>query len=322
MSIILGIDPGSRITGYGLIKEEQQMVLFKELLGGPAVLKPLTGSGSELVFLCEDAKTCGKAFLTIKENLNAHLNKRMYSARYMPKEHDPHSVIVMEQYVGGDEYSCDFVLDSNKATLIRFSKKMFCADADFGTVSAYVVPARIPDGWNRKRLEDRLLAASACLGLNRMIAMADFKFDNDEFYLLELTPRPGGDCLVPLIKASSGFDMLAAALDFAEGKNFLIPDIEQWKQMVGMQIIARSPGILKEIDITLLEKDSRVLSVQLKRKPGDIILLPPQDYDSMKLGYVIFKPDEETDLDIQCRQILEKCVIHLKERNAIGQISS
>lgn len=301
-----------------LTRSQEAAATFKDLLGGPVVLKPLTGSGSELVFYCPDTKSCQSAFGLIKQKLSLPSNKRMYSLGYMPKEHDPRNVVVIEQFIGGDEYSCDFVLDNNKVKLIRFSKKIIRGDSTFGTVSAYILPASFPVGWDQNRLEARLLEASKCLGLNRTIAMVDLKFENNEFYLIELTPRLGGDCLPPLILASCGFDIFKVALDFSEGKDTYFPEFEFWTKSIGMHIIAQRQGILRKMDLSELSKDKRVVSFHLKRNPGDMIRLPPQDYDSRILGYILFKPDEESSIEDQCSVLLKKCVVEMEEHYAVG----
>ena len=51
------------------------------------------------------------------------------------------------------------------------------------------------------------------------IIMADFIFKDDQFYFLEMTPRPGGDCLPDLIQASLGYDTLGLAIEYAVDKN-------------------------------------------------------------------------------------------------------
>lgn len=303
---------GIPCPGFALIRNECDAVRFFDSLNGPAVMKPLTGSGSELVLLCKDKDDCRRAYKTITEKLQSHLNHKMYTALNMPADENPREVIMMEQYIPGEEYSCDFILEDGYIRILRLAKKIINHEITFGTVSAYVLKADLPGKWDIKKLEARLQTASKSLGLNRTIAMVDFKIYDDEVFLLEITPRPGGDCLPPLIQVSSGFDILKAALDFAEGKQVVVPNMEQWEKVVGFPLIASQRGVLKTLDAGALASDSRVVSCHFKRSIGDTIELPPEDYDSRLLGYVIFKPNFDKTLEEQCLGIAQKLIIEME----------
>ena len=106
-----------------LIRSEREAISFFKSLNGPAVLKPLTGSGSELVLLCEDEEACRTAYKTIIGKLKNHHDNRMYSRRNMPVGENPQEDIVMERYLPGDEYSCDFIFENGNATILRLAKK-------------------------------------------------------------------------------------------------------------------------------------------------------------------------------------------------------
>lgn len=292
-----------------LIKSFDDVIRFFYKLNGPAVLKPLTGSGSELVFLCKDEKSCKEAYQCLCEKLTIHSNHRMYTAENMPKSADPHKIFVMEEYIGGEEYSCDFVIENKKVRIIRLVHKALDHKNVLGTVLSYVLPGELPASWDVEKLEGLLLEAALALGLKRTIAMVDFKIEKGDVYLIEMTPRPGGDCLPPLIYASSGFNMLTSAINFAKGEDVFIPKESQWKKMIGMHLVSTTKGTIKDINAKLINADKRVVSCFLKRKIGDKINLPPDDYDSRMLGYVIFKPKASPDDSSQCQQIAKKLVI-------------
>ncbi|MFH1837262.1 MAG: ATP-grasp domain-containing protein [Candidatus Omnitrophota bacterium] len=295
-----------------LIRKESDAVHFFKSLNGPAVMKPLTGSGSEFVFLCKDEASCRKAYRTIREKVKNHHDHRMYLPRNVPAGENPMEDVVMEQYIPGDEYSCDFIVEKGSAGIIRLAKKIINRDLAFGTGSAYVLKVDLPGNWDIKRLEARLLSASESLGLDRTIAMVDLKIYDNEVFLLEITPRPGGDCLPFLIQASSGFDIFKATLDFAEGKEVSVPDMNEWKKVVGLPLAASQRGVLKTLDAGAIIKDPRVISCNLKRSTGDIIELPPEDYRSHILGYVLFSPESESGIEEQCLGIARKLIIEME----------
>ena len=136
--------------------------------------------------------------------------------------------------------------------------------------------------------------------------MVDFIVWQGNAYLLELTPRPGGDCLPWLIQQSCGLDMIGLALDMAQGRNISTPVSQSWKTLVGLRLFASHSGAVKEIDDGDLRRDPRVQEVLIKRKPGHRVILPPKDYDSRLFGHVIFKPKMITGLEAECAELAGK----------------
>jgi len=286
---------------------------FRQMRGA-AVLKPLSGSGGELVFFAETETEALEAFGVIQGRLKAHGNHRMYGPRDLGLDReDPRKIVVMEQYVDGEEYSCDFILVQGRVEILRLSKKIVSGDAVFGTILGYELPAGLPGTWTMEGVAACLKRAAQALGLGSMIAMADFKFEGGKMVFLEMTPRLGGDCLIPLIHASAGVDMLAVSLDFAEGRPIAMPDHNQWVRVVGMRLFAERPGILLTAESAAVEQDPRVIECRIQRRPGDAIRLPPEDYDSWILGYVLFRPDAGRPLKEQCLELSQKFRVKIRD---------
>nr|NJM01818.1 ATP-grasp domain-containing protein [Desulfobacula sp.] len=82
------------------------------------VLKPFTGSGSELVFLCQTESGCGSAFETIKTGLDL----RNENPLFKQTSSHPH-LMLAEEYMEGPEYSCDFTVENGTVRVIRLAKK-------------------------------------------------------------------------------------------------------------------------------------------------------------------------------------------------------
>lgn len=273
-------------------------------LRAPVILKPLTGSGSELVFVCRDQAQCEAAFDTLRQNLAAHANRRLYPTGQDSADGlDARRVFIAEQFVVGPEYSCDFLLEQGRVRLIRIARKFAAPEQPAGTIGAYLLPAALPAGLSPEGLQGQLSRAAGALGLTRALGMADFIVSGDTAYLLEITPRPGGDCLPPLIRHSSGLDMLRLTLDFAAGQAPNLPEAGRWQPLVGLRLFARRGGVVRDIDDSRLRRDARVRECQLRRLPGDVIALPPEDYDSRLLGHVIFAPYGRPGIQSQCRAL-------------------
>lgn len=284
-------DQGVSCPRAALVDSEQDALSFGARIGYPLVLKPLTGSGSELTFKCIDRDECVRHFHMVKSGLAKRGGSRMYS---VPDNDagapDPLSVIVAEEFVEGPEYSCDFIIEGDSVRIIRVAGKIRSTSLAFGTTLAYLLPAELPDGLVTACLAEKLCAAAKALGIDRAVCMVDFIVRDSRPCFLELTPRPGGDCLPPLIMRSCGLDMLGLALDFAEGRPIAVSPESGWQQLVGARMFARSKGTIRRLDTTAITAHPAVVECYLKRATGHVVKLPPEDYDSWLLGHIIFRP--------------------------------
>ena len=306
-------EQGVRCPITELIYTGAQAVRFATELGRAIVLKPLTGSGSELTFRCQDRFEAIQAFSLIKAGLARRAESPLYSST--DDRHDepaPTDAMLAEEYVEGREYSADFEIDGDQIVLIRVAKKMRSRDLPFGTTLAYVVPARMPGWLDYEALEGRLREAAQALGLTRAICMVDFIVSHDEIVFLELTPRIGGDCLPPLVRHCSGLDTIGLALDFAEKRRLSIPPHRDWELLVGLRLFAARGGVVTSMNTEALRSDPLVREIYLKRKPGHLVSLPPEDYDSWLLGHVIFAPGKDIDLSRQCDRMNAKFTIEME----------
>ncbi len=256
---------------------------FMEKTDGPCVLKPQNGTGSELVLLCETRTSVPEAYNLIREKLNRKDHKGEFTGGQ--------TRIVAEEYIAGDEFSCDFLLDDTGMRIIRIAEKKRLKGASFGTTCAYLVPGSLPNSTNEEELRGILEQAARALGLKKTICMADIIITSTGPKLLELTPRPGGDCLPQIIRRACDLDILGLTIDLARGHTAAIPAPEKWSKTAGLRIHARQAGTISEVNTDEVATDPRVREINIIRKPGHAVSLPPDDYDSWYLGYVIFTPN-------------------------------
>jgi biotin carboxylase len=293
-----------------IVRSHRDALNFFDRLQAPIVLKPLTGSGSELTFVCRDRYEVTDAFETLEIGLAQRSKSRMYSAvELQGRVIDPTKVFGVEQFIEGREYSCDFIIESNRVTIIRTAKKIPAKNEAFGTTLAYLVPGRLPGGVDQAVFRSQLRAAASALGLNRALCMVDFVIHRDRPVFLEMTPRPGGDCLPALLRHSAGFDMLGLELDFARGKPIVLPEVPGWQPMAGLRLFVRQSGQVTALDAKKILQDPRVRECRLIRRVGHEIILPPEDYDSRLLGYVIFAPTDDKAVEHECVELRNKLTL-------------
>ena len=289
------------------IRSATEAVHFFQDLGGPCVLKPPGGSGSELIFRCDSARACRHNFIKIIDGLQQRRNNRLYKSF---RTADP--VILAEEFVMGEEYSCDFVIENGRVEVIRLTRKILSSRGPFGTALGYLLPGPLPEEIKEHDFKQTLYQSALALGINRAICMLDFMVCKNQIVLLELSPRPGGDCLPSLLRRCWNLDMITLYLDFCQQRPWRLQKPANLNPCLGLRLHAGCSGSLKKVDTRQLQHDSRVREIHLTRQPGHQIIMPPDDYDSWLLGHIIFDLDVDTAPEAQCRALLEKLVVEVE----------
>jgi hypothetical protein len=65
--------------------------------------------------------------------------------------------------------------------------------------------------------------------------------------------------------------------------------------MGSLNLYAPHEGRITHLDVSEIQRQQIVQGIYLKKKVGDRITLPPNDYDNRLLGYCIVSLDHETD---------------------------
>lgn len=290
-----------------LVSSAEAAAGFQRQLKTPVVLKPLSGSGSELVFVGDDEGACRQNFQRICKGLHLRRDQRLYTD-FSPDTPE----ILAEGLVVGEEYSCDFIVENGRCDVIRLTRKIRASSGPFGTIQAYLLETGMPAGIDHRDFHRTLRLSAAALGIDGAICMLDFIVDRGRMVLLELTPRPGGDCLPFLLRRACHLDMLRLQLDFARRAPLRLNGRSRTRPWVGLRVHAHREGVLKGIHTGALKGDPRIREVHLHRRPGHKITLPPEDYDTWLLGHVIFSPDGRSAIEQQCRDLAATVRVELE----------
>lgn len=290
-----------------IIRSETEAACFFKEFGRPCVLKPLSGSGSELIYRCDSIHECKHNFREIRSGLNRCGDKRHFRSVSVPEPG-----VLAEEFIAGSEYSCDFVIDNERVEIIRVTRKILSSDGPFGTALGYLLPGNLPVETDEDALSQTLFRSASALGLRRAICMLDFMIADGRIVLLEMAPRPGGDCLPFLLRYCYHLDVLKLQLDFSGQRPVRLNRIPALRPSVGLRLHARQGGILKKIDSHRLQSDARIREIYLTRQPGHLIKMPPEDYDSWLLGHVIFVPDVAGSVESQCLALLDKLIVEVE----------
>jgi biotin carboxylase len=236
------------------------------------VLKPISGSGSELVFRCIDEAGVRESVSIIKEQLQ----KRRHNPLFRPIQDpftseaiDPCKMWVVEEYVSGQEFSCDFILHEGKVHIIREAGKIKAEEQTFGSVMAYTMPAVYPEAFSREDLYGVFLLAARSLGYDWGHFMVDFIIRKGSAVILEMTPRPSGDSIPDLLWAATGRDILMEYMDFMTGR-FDSSRILQTpaRPYASINFFIPASGIITELDVSEVMNHPGAIGLFFKKKRG------------------------------------------------------
>jgi biotin carboxylase len=298
-----GLDNPRAILASGIDKTIRYFHVFNRDI----VLKPISGSGSELVFRCLDENSVRESVSIMEEQLEkrrSHPLFRPISDPFTSITMDPCETWVVEEYVSGPEFSCDFILHEDNVHIVREAGKIRADDQTFGSVMAYTMPAVYPEGFRRKDLYGVFSLAAKSLGYKWGHFMVDFIIRQDNAIILEMTPRPGGDSIPDLLEAATGRDILAEYMDFMAGR-FNASSIPQMpiRPYASINFFIPASGIITRLDVSEVMNQSGTVALFLKKNMGDRVLLPPDDYDNRLLGHCIMHWDYGWEQVAACRRI-------------------
>ncbi len=292
---------GVGTPSFGLVSTSEDAERFLSVTGTSIVLKPLTGSGSELVFKCDSPGDCHEVFHQIKDGLRQRRTHRLYHASAVE-----HSCMLAEAQVQGDEYSCDFLIENSQVTILRLTKKIFTKDMLFGVTLGYICETGWPKGLCEWHLQKVFSEAAAALGIRRALCMVDFIVQDCKIVLLELTPRPGGDCIPFLLQKARGLDILKLFIAFSCGEKVCDGFPLIGSRVAALRIFARKAGRLERIDIHRIAQNAHASDFHIIRGPGHCVTMPPADYDSWYLGHFLYCPQDDDNYEMECRNMLDE----------------
>ncbi len=305
-----------------LASDVETTLFFFRAHGENIVLKPVSGSGSELLFHCTTESDVTCAVATMQDQLPLRRTNPLYAPFHDPVrgwEIDPCRSWIAEEFVSGEEFSCDFVYQRDEIILIRETGKVKAPDKPFGSVLAYTFPPSYPEDFAKERLLDMLRRAVQSLGFDWGFFMADYVVRAGMPVLIELTPRPGGDSIPDLVKIAAGRDTLSIYLGFVT-RAFLHPARGTMRPLsyASVNLYAPCEGTIMRLDGSGIKGLPHVKGLVLKKKEGDCVVLPPKDYDHRLLGYCIVATEPDADLMAECRRLEELFIVSISPVEGSG----
>lgn len=169
---------------------------FCRELGAPAILKPVSGSGSAGVCLVEAPERVDDAW-----------------ARIGP---DAALGVLAEEFFDGPEYSVEALSVDGMHRMIMVTEKL-TSDAPYFIESGHQMPASLADG-DRERIEATVFALLDAIGHRLGPSHTELRLTAQGHRIIETHTRPGGDFLPVLVEGACGVDLVRETLASIGGK--------------------------------------------------------------------------------------------------------
>lgn len=139
------------------------------------------------------------------------------AVKYATKDSFEKSAII-EEYIDGNEYSCECITSNGKHHFLAFTKKYTTGAPNF-IETGHCEPSDIKEEY-QEQIKENIFKALTALGIQNSASHTEFKINEDgEFGIIEIGARMGGDCIgSDLVQISTGYDFIKMVIDVACGK--------------------------------------------------------------------------------------------------------
>lgn len=219
----------------------------------PVIVKPVDSAGSKGVSRVDRPEDLEKSV--------AYALEESHSGKF-----------IIEDFLEKKGHSSDtdsFTIDG-KLVYCSFSDQRFDESADNPyTPSAYSWPSTMPEG-AQKELTSELQRLMTLLGMKTGIYNIETRFCKDgKPYIMEVSPRGGGNRLAEMLKYASRTPLIANAVKAAVGMPVDRMDMPRYYGHLAEVILhADKDGIFEKIDIAD-DKEELVVETDLWVRPGD-----------------------------------------------------
>ncbi|MEV8475744.1 ATP-grasp domain-containing protein [Streptomyces sp. NPDC051173] len=201
--------------------------------------------------------------------------------------------LLAEEELLGAEISVETVTVDGHTVVAACTEKLSTRGDSFVELGQ-AVPARL-DAASEAEVSGIAAAALKAVGFDHGIAHTEMILTAHGPRIIEVNPRPAGDCILDLVELTSGVDLYGTAADLALRRPVDTDALDRAAPTSGAAIrfLSAEPGVVRHIDgvteASALLDPARERLVLLTR-PGDIV--EPVTTNLHRLGYVIAVGDD------------------------------
>ena len=264
---------GINAPKFYLVSEDFSLDSFKEY---PYIVKPVDSSASRGVKKVEDETELKDA---IEE----------------AKSYSRTGQVLIEQFIGGKEFSVETLTQNNETTVVNITEKLVIGE-EYGyfVEDTHIEPARInSDEWSM--IEDEVCKALALIKANNCPSHTEVKIWNGKAYIIEMACRLGGDYITSdLVPLSTGVDMLANLIKLSVGEQ--IDREKKIKKVSCVQFL--KPSNYDRCKEFIASGNSSIRRSEVKPYSDHRI-----ENSLDRLGYIILQTDDYKTLEDILKQI-------------------
>jgi len=251
----------------------------------PWILKPDRSSGSKGIFI-----------IASEEEYNDRLPETL--------SFSPTSRGILEQFIPGYQITCEGVIAHGRIKAALILDRQTALPPYVVTVGHHV-PSRLPEDVQREfilALED----------IWSRLEITDSPFDCDAivteeaFYIIELSPRLGGNSIATLLKEATGFDIVEYAVRLACGEAIHEYEFNNAKVRAILLLGVHEVGGLRydEKELESLRRETWVKYLQIDKAVGDPVL--PFIDGRYRVGEALILGLTRDDLDARAMELRER----------------
>ena len=217
---------------------------------------------------------------------------------------------VLERYIEGFQGTCEGILKNGELALTLVLDRQ-TAPFPYTATWGHHVPTKLAPHF-KERLFSILKDIWRILRVTDGPFDCDFVVSNDEVYILELTPRIGGNSITKLLQRAIDFDIIEYSVKQVCGDQGILPDPIQTRPtaIVLLGVLENGHLIYDEKEAELLQKEDWIDSLSIDINIGDSV--KPFIHGRNRNGEAIVFGKDRDDLDAK--------VIELKRRLSLKAV--
>ncbi|MER5636578.1 ATP-grasp domain-containing protein [Kitasatospora sp. NPDC002227] len=197
-------------------------------------------------------------------------------------------VLLAEEELIGEEISVETVTVAGRTVVLACTEKLSTRGEAFVELGQ-ATPARL-DGALGTEVREIATAALKAVGFDHGIAHTEMILTQAGPRIIEVNPRPAGDCIMDLVRLTTGVNVYDLAADLALGRPVDLDALERTAFTGGAAIrfLTGEPGVVRRIDgvaAAAARLDPARERMVLLTRPGDTV--DAVSTNLHRLGYVI-----------------------------------
>jgi len=285
---------GLHYPEYKFCKNEEDAIALLKQINKSIIIKPLDSNASHGVFRCDN-----------EDDIRKHFAESMSFSRVEKS-------VLAERFITGTEFTIDGIKTPKEHYTLAISEKKHFAHNESIANELYFTHSNKKFDYNKlQACNDAFIMKS---DLQFGFTHAEYKYEDGEFYLIEIAARGGGNMISSCITQwMSGYDTYKYLIECAIGniheEDFsLRPKYKERAAVLKFFSTPNGGGKVKEIEgIDYLENEKDIKFYRFNFKKGDTI----QDAlnDSARIGFYIACSENEEKLKAVMKNIERKIKI-------------